>query len=310
MKTLQQSTALWPFPWKFIILTLIAGRASQYQIANIIGGNIGTSHAIKRERMVDVVDVFFSLLLKLGVTTSSIIALISLCFQLNLNLFRRVGSCNLLLTGSAAMRVGAMDFFPLWTCAIGSFLFLYLWTPIVRSPLFPILWLAQVSFIPSFIPDVTAYPYLWTAFIFLAVSISALTSFRTLSIRLTVSFSAFLVLIIPCFKIFAILRPLSVNPVIRILTIFTYSAQLIFLVLVFTKEFCGNRMPLIVFGTIRTPFQEDVIWGYTVSHSYLTSLIGLCSLGLICASNTVQAVFCYLHCTIHPPVAQVREVYV
>lgn len=84
-------------------------------------------------------------------------------------------------------------------------------------------------------------------------------------------------------------------------TLLAITLQSIFVTM---EKLRGSRVPLLTFRAFGATFERDIIWGYNRIHSYLASLIGWCSLGLWRATNTLQAVFCFLHYSITPPPKQ------
>ena len=98
---LQQTPAFGPFPGKFVAFAHIAMRTCQHKIAHIISRNVHANNTTYRISMIDMIDVPALVLLKLGMTTCGVIAMILLTYQLLLNLFRGMCSFNALLADIA-----------------------------------------------------------------------------------------------------------------------------------------------------------------------------------------------------------------
>src|SRR5260221_10893067 len=85
---LQQSTAFGPFPREFVMLAPITCRTSQYEVTDVIGGNVRTSNTPQGKRMINV--GFAPFFLFVGVVATSLFPgflLVELFFRINF-LFR------------------------------------------------------------------------------------------------------------------------------------------------------------------------------------------------------------------------------
>ena len=91
----QEFAAFRPFPGIFVTFFKIASLTSNYQIRDIIGGNISTSNARDRERMINMMFSPFDVI-------STIITFFMLSQVLFLNLLRCMGARNATFTGAIA----------------------------------------------------------------------------------------------------------------------------------------------------------------------------------------------------------------
>lgn len=102
---LQQPAAFMPFPREFVALFHIARWTSEHEVTHIVSRNISSRNAAQRKGVINMINILPFALLKLGTTTSSIVATIALAFQLFLDLCVSVSTKNLLFASNTIKRV-------------------------------------------------------------------------------------------------------------------------------------------------------------------------------------------------------------
>src|SRR5260221_12205488 len=81
---LQQSTAFGPFPREFVMLAPITCRTSQYEVTDVIGGDVRTSNTNQGERMINVgVAPFYLFLAGGGISLFSLLLLSNMFCRIN-----------------------------------------------------------------------------------------------------------------------------------------------------------------------------------------------------------------------------------
>src|SRR5260221_9922238 len=76
---LQQSTAFGPFPREFVMLAPITCRTSQYEVTDVIGGNVRTSNTTQGKSIINVVFApFYLFFAVVGLSFFSVILLTNL----------------------------------------------------------------------------------------------------------------------------------------------------------------------------------------------------------------------------------------
>lgn len=291
--TLQQPPAFRPFPGEFLPLALIALFARKNEVTYVIGGDICSCYSTQRIGMFDVIDVSAILaLLKLREAAGSIVAAMLLMFQLLLNLVRGVRSLHSPLSDTSDMLTYTMSLLYFRTVcillAVRLHMFLYIRTAHVGTPIDePLLLYFRTTSVLTYLLFslwaliIQPYPFLYirTLLVVFGIGSCAFLYFWTITVVLEVGASAY----------------------------FALSLQSIFPDFFPIEKFSCSRMPLLAFRTCGATFERGIFRGYNRIHSYLISFIDWCSLGLICASNTFQAVFCFLHYSTNPPLKQVQR---
>lgn len=119
MAVLEQSASLGPLPGVLATLTSVAMVTTQHEVRDIISRDIGSCYTAQRKGMFNLVKILTFDSWKLRETTSSIIAPITLAFQLLLNLCCRMGTKYRLLSSTTQTSTSTVLFKMVSSIAIG-----------------------------------------------------------------------------------------------------------------------------------------------------------------------------------------------
>lgn len=249
---LKQTTTFRPFPREFVCFSCIAGRASQYQITDVIGRNVSPYYATERKCMLNVIDVFTANLLKLRETTCGVVATILLLFQLMGYLLRSVcalyGSC----TGAAVMRIYPMPLPYFRTLGVFLTIDLHLFMYIRTLGIFS----RPCLFVLSYFRTAFVCAHTLLLLRTLLIDSHSLFYFRTLLILFSVVFCVLL-----HFRLEAVFSSCG------ILALLTLLVEAISLTLVSLKKFISSREFFVALNTLFTS-----ICGVFRTHRYSSLL--------------------------------------
>ena len=192
---LQQSTAFGPFPREFVMLAPITCRTSQYEVTDVIGGNVRTSNTTQGKRMINVVFAPFYLFV-------AVVALPFLPIILLTNLLCRISSLDSHFSRSTIMNCREfyhLAFFSLSVLPMPFLIVIFMCFPIRFMPFSTLEFLLPEVFWVFLTISFVVFSLLFTMsniilFLFLAVflSVSSLLFCYLSFMLLSVSFFAIL----------------------------------------------------------------------------------------------------------------------